>query len=113
MRAHTAGWGFTKGGLILAIVASVALTGCAPTETATKPVRAPAMKHLTIITPHNAKIREAFAEGFSTWHLAQRGTPVDIQWITRGTPQCVEYINRLFTGTAEDRRQVTPDLMFG
>lgn len=68
---------------------------------------------LIVLTPHNAQIRTAFAQGFYDWCVAQGKPPVDIEWILRGTPQCVEYVNSLFTGAEGGRYGQIPDLMFG
>jgi ABC-type Fe3+ transport system substrate-binding protein len=111
-RAH---WRVLHAGLgVLTAVSVAGLSGCEPTPKPATTYRPPPTKRLTIITPHNAKIRDAFEAGFSAWHERERGgVPVDVTWVVRGTPQCVAYIDRLFAGAVEDRRDPTPDLMFG
>lgn len=106
---HTAKAGWRT----IPVLALLGLWGC-PQERTNKPqAAAPPLRRLTIITPHNAKIRSAFSHGFSEWRDAQGRPPVTIEWIVRGTPQCVEYVDRLFTGAAEGRELVAPDVMFG
>ena len=69
---------------------------------------------LTILTPHNENICRAFEYGFSDWHRRNHGQPVDITWIRKGTPKCVEHIEALYTQRAEaGPRDPRPDLMFG
>ena len=87
--------------------------GCAKEPSPPVVRRARAPERLTIITPHNAKIREAFEIGFSDWYLANRGVYAQIDWIVRGTPQCVDYIQQTFSGDSGRRLHKTPDLMFG
>lgn len=98
----------------LAITLSLlATSGCREAARPQATPSAPTVRRLTLITPHNAKIREAFAQGFSEWRAAQQKSPVELVWIVRGTPQCVEYVDRLFTGTVDGRDALAPDLMFG
>lgn len=68
---------------------------------------------LTIITPHNDKIRQAFEVGFSEWHRTNNNRKVIIDWIVRGTPQCVAYVNDLFEGNLGADGARSPDIMFG
>ena len=69
---------------------------------------------LTILTPHNEDICRAFEFGFSDWHRRNHGKSVDITWIRKGTPKCVEHIEALFTQRAEaGPRDPRPDLLFG
>ncbi|MCK4340757.1 MAG: extracellular solute-binding protein [Phycisphaerae bacterium] len=70
-------------------------------------------RKLTILTPHGGAIRETFETGFWNWHLEQRKTPVNITWIYRGTPQCVEYMRAAGGGVSEGERYTRADLMFG
>lgn len=77
-----------------------------------RPVVEPSRK-LTIITPHNERIRDAFETGFSNWHHENRGSHVDIRWIVRGTPECVKYVESLFSAHVDARPNRSPDLMFG
>jgi len=68
---------------------------------------------LTIITPHSDRIQQSFEVGFSEWHRAEMGRNVDIQWITRGTPQCVQYIEDIFESRGGAESGGRPDVMFG
>lgn len=87
--------------------------GCADRPATQTSAGAGSTKKLTIITPHNERIRSAFETGFSDWHHANYGTHVDIQWIVRGTPECVAYIDRVFSAHVDARPRTLPDLMFG
>jgi ABC-type Fe3+ transport system substrate-binding protein len=87
--------------------------GCAKAPTREAASKAEASKSLTIITPHSAKIREAIEMGFGDWYKAKRGGDVNIYWIDRGTPRCVEYITTVFGAPADVGRRGTPDIMFG
>jgi ABC-type Fe3+ transport system substrate-binding protein len=71
------------------------------------------LKTLTVVTPHSEKIREAFTAGFSSWYLLERNTPVHIQWVYLGTPQCVEYIRQVPEMRAQGDLREVPDVMFG
>ncbi len=99
--------------LLGACVAGIVLAGCErdPGPARTTPVKA--LQKLVIITPHSEDIRETFAAGFTTWHLVNRDGPVHVQWIYRGTPQCVDYIQDYANAGREGRRADAPDLMFG
>lgn len=100
-------------GVSLALAASSALTGgCDNPESSASPA-APAVSTLTIVTPHNEAIRSAFSDGFARWYAQQRGRRVALDWVVRGTPQCVEYVDRAFQSAPEEFRADIPDLMFG
>ncbi|GJM24410.1 MAG: hypothetical protein DHS20C16_08250 [Phycisphaerae bacterium] len=90
------------------------LTGCEPAQEATEGIvqAKPALK-LTIISPHSQRIRDTFAEAFSDWYDKKFERTVAIDWIVRGTPQCIEYIDELFDGGNDEGAMKTPDLMFG
>lgn len=72
-----------------------------------------AAKVLTIITPHSDRIREAFAAGFWDWYMARHKTPVRVEWIYRGTPQCVDYVRDVPSLRAQGVPARAPDVMFG
>ncbi len=98
---------------MLLIVCLVGFVGCVPEakETVAEESK-PALK-LTIISPHSERIRQSFAEAFSDWYQAKHDRTVRIDWIVRGTPQCVEYIEDLFAGRDSGGALPVPDLMFG
>ncbi|MCP4248147.1 MAG: extracellular solute-binding protein [bacterium] len=73
----------------------------------------PTPAQLVIVTPHNQTIRRAFERGFSDWHVAEFGQPVDIRWVAMGTPQCLRYIEDAATNDEIAQRGLAPDLMFG
>lgn len=98
---------------ILLTACLATIVGCEPPEEnpivkASKPPLT-----LTIISPHGERIRQTFAEAFSNWYKEKYDRLVRIEWIVRGTPQCVEYIDDLFAGRGFNRGFKTPDLMFG
>ena len=98
------------GSVCCAVALLIAVCGCAESPAAQAP---PPPLSLTIITPHDAAIRQAFEAGFSEWHRAKTGRQVVIDWIVRGTPQCVRYVEGLFEGSAGSNSAGRPDLMFG
>jgi len=102
-----AGWRIVIG------LALCGLCGCPQAPAEKQPPPAPTVRRLTILTPHNAKIREAFAAGFSDWRETQGKPRVAVDWIMRGTPQCVEYVDRLFTGAMGEAEPFAPDVVFG
>ncbi len=55
----------------------------------------PPGKWLTIVTPHNEQIRRAFGLEFSAWYARQHGRSVFIDWVVRGTPECLEYVSEV------------------
>ena len=72
-----------------------------------------ASKVLTVVTPHSAAIRDAFAAGFWDWYLRKADVPVRIEWVYKGTPQCVEYISDVPHMRAAGAPAQAPDVMFG
>lgn len=70
-------------------------------------------KTLTVVTPHNESIRRSFAAGFANWHMQNRGAEARINWVQRGTPQCVEYVRSARSLRSEGTRHEEPDVMFG
>jgi ABC-type Fe3+ transport system substrate-binding protein len=97
----------------LTVLGSLLSSGC---ERASEPVVGeppPRAKRLTVVTPHNEKIRRAFQHNFSAWYVENRGTSVDFQWILRGTPECLEYIAEATKAPGRDDPRPAPDLMFG
>ncbi len=93
-------------------IAAVAIAGCDRSD-APGAAAADSGVTLTILTPHNEAIRDAFGAGFAGWYARERGSRVSIQWIVRGTPQCVEYIEKSLGGSADEFRGAIPDVMFG
>ncbi len=48
---------------------------------------------LVVVSPHIASIREEFARGFSKWHAARYGRPVQIDWRNiGGTTEIMRYL---------------------
>lgn len=79
----------------------------------TAPQRNEPPKQLTILTPHSVRIREAFEIGFNSWRARNKKPYCRIDWITMGTPNCVDYVNAVFTLTRDDKPRKIPDLLFG
>lgn len=97
--------------LVLGTLSTAALLGLSGCR---KPVEdTPAPVQLVILTPHNETIRDTFQEGFWNWHVRARGVPVEITWIYRGTPQCVDYVAEGAKPRGEGDRYAPADLMFG
>lgn len=97
--------------LVGAIMFSVA--GCEKSASEQKTVQKKPSNKLVILTPHGLSIRNAFAAAFSRWKLQQQSGPVQIEWVHRGTPKCVEYIKALYSGTDDGVSRKRPDLFFG
>ena len=87
--------------------------GCEQKSPAGSAAQTAPVKELVVLTPHSEAIRDAFAQGFWNWHMTNRGAPVRITWIYRGTPQCVEYVRSAADLQAQEARITKPDVMFG
>ena len=100
-------------GIVGCVLWSVLMVvGC--NRNAPQPVVAPVIHELAVITPHNEQIRQAFEQGFVEWMRSTQEMEVDINWIVRGTPQCVRYIEQLYTLPPEAApRGPQPDVLFG
>ncbi len=70
-------------------------------------------RELVILTPHNDAIRYAFEAAFTSSMLAEGGAPVRIDYIYRGTPQCVDYLMSVRDGQGHGAAPRVPDIMFG
>ncbi len=68
---------------------------------------------LTVLTPHNPDIRHEFNREFTKWYQKEYDKSVSIQWVTRGTPECVNMIDDIHTKATEAAPRVKPDVMFG
>jgi ABC-type Fe3+ transport system substrate-binding protein len=97
----------------LTLLGPLCLVGCerAADRVVGKPPPHP--KRLTVVTPHNEKIRRAFQHSFSRWYVDNRGTSVDFHWIERGTPECVAYVIETAQAAGRDDPRPAPDLLFG
>ncbi|MFH1747240.1 MAG: ABC transporter substrate-binding protein [Planctomycetota bacterium] len=109
------GWKCIGGLLILAVLAAFIGVGACEREGAPPAHSKPPapLKKLTVLTPHSEKIRNAFAAGFSSWCLSNRGERVHIAWLNQGTPQCVEYVKAIPEMHAQRAAYENPDVMFG
>lgn len=118
---RTLGWAILRAtGATLVWAALIGVAGCeqqsSPGANAApggKDVTPGPAKELTVLTPHGEAIREAFAHGFWNWYLTNRGAPVRINWIYRGTPQCVDYVRAGVDMRAAGAPYTNPDLVFG
>ncbi len=102
-------------GVIGALVPAVAglLSGCEQSVPRGPGKLPEATRTLTVLTPHAEQIREAFKVGFWEWYLGEEGVPVRIEWIYRGTPQCVEYIRNVPQMIRQGAPMRVPDVFFG
>jgi len=91
----------------------LATTGCEKASESVVGAPPPQPKWLTIVTPHNEKIRRAFQHNFAAWYVENRGTSVYFDWIVRGTPECLAYIADVARTNTIDMPQRPPDLIFG
>ncbi len=88
--------------------------GCTPEAPPVEPAAPIAVtERLTIITPHNSHIREAFENGFSDWYFSRTGDYVQVEWIVLGTPLCVDYVDQIFSEHTDGPVRRVPDIMFG
>lgn len=95
------------------LAAVLAIAGCQRGPQDAPPPRTAPMKVLTILTPHNETIRTAFEDAFWHWYTERHDCPVRVEWIYRGTPQCVDYVQSITHGRSEGARLRIPDVMFG
>ena len=104
-----------RSGCLFAFVAAAAVwPGCAGEmvpEAKIKPPEPPL--RLVVATPHNQRIQAKFERGFARWHAAEYKRDVDIQWVSRGTPQCLAYVQDAAGSSEIALRRLAPDLMFG
>lgn len=110
MRGSRIGW--SLGAFAACVVGLVWVIGGACDRQVAIEKIAPA-KRLIVITPHNEEIRNAFEVVFANWYQTERGTPVDIQWVVRGTQECLDYINDTFQLTRDAGPRIVPDVLFG
>jgi len=80
MRA--AGWAGAVAGLGVLLAVPLAL--------APRPDSGAAAPQLTIITPHNERIRYEFAQAFERWHAINYGTPVRVAWLVPGGTSTIQ-----------------------
>lgn len=89
------------------------VVGCDRSADRAVPPPAQSLRKLTIVTPHGDTIRNAFAAGFSSWYLKKHSDPVHVEWISHGTPQCVDYIRSAPTMATEGAPYHRADVFFG
>ncbi len=113
MHKFAADIGIVRSFLVMAIGLAT-FAGCEPADESTGVGATPKIPlKLTIISPHSERIRNTFADAFSKWYDQNYQKSVSIEWIVRGTPQCVKYIDNLFEGHDAQGAMAAPDLMFG
>jgi len=103
-----------RGVIILMSAAWLGAAGCQQqpsSSTPPQPLGPP--RKLVILTPHSEDIRSAFASGFATWCLVHRNASIHIEWIDRGTPQCVEYARAARARRNTDAPREPLDVLFG
>lgn len=97
------------------VLTAVGLMGCnpAPSDPAPANTEAPKpIRRLVVLTPHNPDIQYAFTAGFARWAIENLDERVHIEWIYRGTPQCVDYVRNVVQSERRNVREF-PDIMFG
>lgn len=97
----------------LALATLALATGCRESSSPPSAPPPPPPKRLTILTPHNENIRDAVAVVFSRWYAQNRGTSVHVNWIPRGTPECVALIEETARAGATAEARQKADLLFG
>lgn len=73
----------------------------------------PPPRVLTIVTPHNERIREVFGAAFQQWMHAQRGDSVVVSWVALGTPECMAYAEALQRNRGQRESRERGDVLFG
>ncbi len=68
---------------------------------------------LTIVTPHKPEIQRAFGTAFSNWYFRDHKELVYVDWVERGTPECVSYSAEAVHVAGEREARMPADLMFG
>jgi ABC-type Fe3+ transport system substrate-binding protein len=68
---------------------------------------------LTVLSPHSDQIRASFGAAFARWHREVHNTEVEIDWIARGTPRCVKYVEDCYLLPREVAPSRRPDVLFG
>ena len=96
--------------IALVAAASSAMVSCEPQPA--RPQTTPA-KTLTILSPHGADIRASFEAAFAKWYRQEHRTDVEIVWIVRGTPKCVDYVEDYHVLPREAAPARAPDVLFG
>lgn len=77
------------------------------------PSNASRIRTLQVLTPHSEETRTAFASGFSTWCLANYGQQVHVNYVYRGTPECVEFARQAPQQRAAGAPGIVADVFFG
>ncbi len=89
------------------------LAGCLEDRPASAVSEKMPAEQFVILTPTNESIRDAFGFEFSSWHRQNYGVEVDVSWIVRGTPECVQYVEDFYTLPSEVAPRTAPDVIFG
>lgn len=110
IRPSTAACGIAA--VLALLCAAVTPVGCGRGASTTN---APSLRirTLNVLTPHSEDIRNAFAAGFATWFFASQGEQVHVNYIYRGTPQCVEYAREAQGQSSSGAPGAIPDVLFG
>lgn len=104
MRSFLAPALFAAGALL------IHLTGCSG-DAAQAGKAPPPPRWLTIVTPHNKSIQQAFGRAFTDWYAKKSTNSVFIRWESHPTPECLDYIGRVAGEGGEGRDAA--DVLFG
>jgi ABC-type Fe3+ transport system substrate-binding protein len=99
------------GAALCAALTLMAMTACDASSQSSVAAAPEPSKWLTIVTPHNEDIRERFQLAFSDWYAKKYGRSVYVDWVVRGTPECVAYVEQVSGSSADSRTRA--DVMFG
>lgn len=91
----------------------VVVVGCRPAAKSVASSSAAEPVWLTVVSPHSAQIREAFALAFSDWYYRQHNRTVYVDWVVRGTPECLAYVAQAYDAMGTPEANVRADVMFG
>lgn len=103
---------YSLGSWAILLSASV-LMGCDGANAQQPSAPPPRAEQLTIVTPHNDNICETFARAFTEWYHERHGTTVIVNYVRRGTPECVEYIYEAYGDRNETYGGKRADVFFG
>lgn len=89
------------------------LAGCNNADSAQAGKAPTPPRWLTLVTPHNKNIQQAFGRAFTDWYAKKTGNSVFLRWEYRTTPECLEYISQVAAGGDSSESRTSADVLFG
>lgn len=90
-----------------------ALSGCSGADSAQAGKAPNPPRWLTLVTPHNKTIQQAFGRAFTDWYAKKTGNSVFLRWESHSTPECLEYISQVAAGGDTSESRASADVLFG